>query len=212
MISAEKKLLDRYNSMFKNLNISRPPGIIDHLEFIKSCRQVEFVSPDCDEGWELKKNSKGIQKFTHPRYKDKNGRLKMYNVAIESSLDKKNKLVKRILYPAVDPNLDIYEIGYSFCDGKPISNKFESFWDTRRGRRYSKYIQYRKYRDMIKEQHHPGSTDQPKKNKVRDPEFEKYLIEKNEKKRIMQELLELEMEEEKKMNAEYGYDSDDYNY
>ena len=53
------------------------------------------------------------------------------------------------MYPLVDPNLDIYELGYSFFNNQPISNKFESFWDTRRGKRYSRYIQYRKYRDMI---------------------------------------------------------------
>ena len=62
---------------------------------------------------------------------------------------------------------------------------------------------------MIKEQHHPGSTDKTKQPKEHDTEFEKYLIEKNEKKRIMQELIALE-EEEKKNNPDYDYDSDDY--
>ena len=34
---------------------------------------------------------------------------------------------------------------------------------------------------MIKEQHHPGSIDKTKQPKENDTEFEKYLIEKNER-------------------------------
>ena len=117
--------------------------------------------------------------------------------------------MQRILFPLVDPNLDIYELGFSFFNNQPISNKFECFWKTRRGKRYARYIQYRKYRDMIKEQHNPGIIDEAKKPKKHDAEFEKYLIEKNEKKRIMQQLIELE-EEERKNNPDYDYDSDDY--
>ena len=58
---------------------------------------------------------------------------------------------------------------------------------------------------MIKEQHNPGTVDKSELPKQHDDEFEKYLIEKNEKKRIMQKLIEFEEEEKRK-----NYDSDDY--
>ena len=203
-----QKLLAKYKGMYKNLNVHRPPGIRDNHKYLNSCDVVSFISPDCHEGWEIKTIS-GKDCFVHPRYTNKFGQPKPHKIGIKNILDKEKDTIQRIMYPLVDPNLDIYELGYSFFNNQPISNKFESFWDTRRGKRYSRYIQYRKYRDMIKEQHHPGSIDKTKQPKENDTEFEKYLIEKNEKKRIMQELIALE-EEEKKNNPDYDYDSDDY--
>lgn len=204
-----QKLISKYSSMFRDLNVSRPPGIYDQTKYLDSCSKQSFISPDCDKGWEIKADSSGKEFFFHPRYRIKSGYPKPHKIGIKNVLDRKNNVVQRILFPLVDPNLDIYELGYSFYNNEPISNKFENFWETRRGKRYSRYIQYRKYREMIKEQHHPDSKDEIKKPKEYDAEFEKYLIEKNEKKRIMQELIEME-EEEKKNNPDYDYDSDDY--
>lgn len=203
-----QKLLAKYQGIFNSLNVPRPAGIIDHKKFMDSCNVTSFISPDCDEGWNIKE-FEGKEHFIHPRYTNKFGQPKPHRIGIKTVLDRKNNTIKRILFPLVDPNLDIYELGFSFFNNQPISNKFECFWKTRRGKRYSRYIQYRKYRDMIKEQHNPGVIDKSKQPKHHDAEFEKYLIEKNEKKRIMQQLVDLE-EEERKNNPEYDYDSDDY--
>lgn len=208
----EKKLLARYRDKFQNYNLTppRPPGIRDQRKFMQSCSREEIIFHGCDSGWEIQSQEQdGKNYFIHSRYTNKFGKLKKHKVGIKTVLDTENMVIKRIMFPLVDPNLDIYELGFSFYKNEPIPNKFETFWHTRKGKRYSKYIQYRKYREMIKEQHNPETADKPKKSKKHDAEFEKYLVEKNEKKRILQQLIELE-EEEKKMNPNYDYDSDDY--
>ena len=201
--------LNKYRSRFRSLALKSMPGIVDRSKFIKSCRVVEQIGHDCDEGWKIVTNN-SERRFTHPRYRDKHGKPKLYKIGVLNKLNSSKKVVYKYLFPIVDPNLDIYELGFSFHNYKPVSNKFEIFWETRRGRRYSKYIQYRKYRDMIKEQHHPETKDKAVDKHEHDAEFEKYLIERNEKKRIMRELMEDE-EEEKKKNENEFYE-DDYNY
>jgi hypothetical protein len=199
-----KKLLAKYRGVFKRLNIPRPPGIIDNYEYLNSCEIEYCITPDCDKGWDIEEVD-GKEYFTHSRYTNKLGKYKLHNIGVKSVLDRKINKITRLLFPIVDPNLDIYELGFSFFNSEPISNKFKCFWQTRRGKRYSRYIQYSKYRNMIKEQHHPGTVNKSKQPKKHDDEFEKYLIEKNEKKRIMQQQVEIEKEEKRK-----NYDSDDY--
>lgn len=204
--------LNKYRSRFKSQALKCLPGVSNRDELLKSYRNVEEIGPECNDGWDIvtNKHDSTERRFIHPRYMDKYGKPKHYKIGVLNKLNHNSKTLFKYLYPIVDPNLDIYELGFSFHNYKPISNKFNIFWDTRRGRRYSKYINYRKYRDMIKEQHHPETKDTAVEKHQHDTEFEKYLIERNEKKRIMMELMEDEEEENKKNENEFY--EDDYNY
>ena len=56
-----------------------------------------------------------------------------------------------LLYPIVDSEDDLRDIGYCIDSSLTFSptitsNSYKSFWDTRRGKRFSRYIAYRKQR------------------------------------------------------------------
>ena len=198
-------MLNIYKSKFKNSNCSRPPGIYDMDEKMKQFRWIEVVPDEVHElGWDLVNFPEDNSiKFTNQKYKTKHGTVKYFKVGVKNVVNLKNQTIEKNLYPIVDPRFDMYEIGFSFFNNIPVSNKFEDFWDTRRGRRYAKYIQYRKYRDMVKEQH--LSMDGTISGK-HDPEFEKYLIARKEKERKKRE--EEEKKELEQSLFESDYDSD----
>ena len=127
--------------------------------------------------------------------------MKYFKVGVKKVINFKNQTVEKNLYPVVDPRHDIYEIGFSFLNNMPVSNKFEDFWETRRGRRYGKYIQYRKYREMVRDQY--LAKDSGNKH---DPEFEKYLVARKEKERKKRE--EKERKELEQSLFDTDYDSD----
>ena len=79
---------------------------------------------------------------------------------IESFIDKYGKKhnkkrteVISTLYPFIPTEEDPRNLGYNLATNRSaynidiIPNKMKSFWDTRRGKRYVKYIEYRKQRD-----------------------------------------------------------------
>ena len=198
-------MLNVYKHKFQNLNCPRPPGIYNIDEKMKQFHSIEVVPDEVHElGWDLV-NSPGDNsiKFTNQKYKTKHGGVKYFKVGVKNVINFKNQTVEKNLYPVVDPRYDMYEIGFSFLNNMPVSNKFEDFWDTRRGRRYGKYIQYRKYRDMVKEQHlsNDGTI-----SGNHDPEFEKYLIVRKEKERKKRE--EKERKELEQSLFDSDYDSD----
>lgn len=62
------------------------------------------------------------------------------------------------LYPMVERHEDPRNIGYCIDSFNPhmprlTANTYESFWDTRRGKRFSKYIEYRKKREKKREEY-----------------------------------------------------------
>lgn len=197
-------MLNVYKRKFQKINCPRPPGIYNMDQKLSLCNQVEVVPEEVSElGWELVHLNNTIS-FTNKKYKTKQGILKHFKPGVKNTVDFKNEIHIKNLYPIVDPRYDIYEIGFSFLDNVPVSNKFTDFWDTRRGKRYSKYIQYRKYRDMVKEQH---TSKDGVYTGNHDPEFEKYLVARKEKERKRRE--EKEQEELEKSLFESDYESDD---
>ena len=199
-------------SRYQHKSLKFLPGVLDRDTFFKSCRIVEEIGPECDSGWEIVSNVSDCteRRFIHHKYMNKHGEHKHYKIGVLNKLNHNSKTIYKYLYPMVDPNLDINQLGFSFHNFNPISNKFQIFWDTRRGKRYSKYINYRKYREMIKKQHSPETEDKSLDKHRHDAEFEKYLIEKNEKKRIMLKRMEDEEDENKKNESEFY--EDDYKY
>lgn len=192
----------------KNLNISRPPGIYSRDHLMNRSKLVEVIADECDMNWEIVTDNMGVRKFMHPRYKNKLGKYKLFNIGVKTKFDEDNLVITKMLYPIVEPNLDRYELGFAFSNGVPVSNKFEDFWDTRRGKRYSSYIMYRRYRDMIRNQIEGNTTTARITNDSIDSEFQKYIVERNEKRRIKEEEKEIK-EKEKELDMFDGYDSSD---
>lgn len=198
-------MLNVYKERFKNINCPRPPGIYNIDATMKNGVWVEVVPDEVHElGWDLVDflDDNSI-KFTNQKYKTKHGILKYFKVGVKNIINSKNHTIEKTLYPVVDPRYDIYEIGFSFLNGKPVSNKFNDFWETRRGRRYGKYIQYRKYRDMVKNEHLNKESSH-----IYDSEFEKYL--KSRKEKELKKSQELEKKELEKSLFDTDYDSDGF--
>ena len=196
-------MLNVYKKRFQNLNCPRPPGIYNIDEKMKQFDIIEVVPDEVHGlGWDLVNlTDDNTIKFTNQKYKTKHGDVKYFKVGVKNVINFKNQTVEKNLYPVVDPRYDIYEIGFSFLNNMPVSNKFEDFWETRRGRRYGKYIQYRKYREMIRDQY--LAKDSGNKH---DPEFEKYLVARKEKERKKRE--EKERKELEQSLFDSDYDSD----
>lgn len=196
-------MLNVYKKKFQNLNRPRPPGIYNIDEKMKQFDIIEVVPDEVHGlGWDLVNlTDDNTIKFTNQKYKTKHGDVKYFKVGVKNVINFKNQTVEKNLYPVVDPRYDIYEIGFSFLNNMPVSNKFEDFWETRRGRRYGKYIQYRKYREMVRDQY--LAKDSGNKH---DPEFEKYLVARKEKERKKRE--EKERKELEQSLFDTDYDSD----
>ena len=68
-------------------------------------------------------------------------------------INRKRTVMVSYMYPHISPENDPRNIGYtcgsaaSTTHFEIIPNKMNSFWDTRRGKRYINYISYRKRRD-----------------------------------------------------------------
>lgn len=116
----------------------------------------KHVSDKIDKKWNYCDVSK---KFSHPVYPNKIFNPLCINkmVKYKCTINNKVEIVKKMvceLYPCVPSNEDTRNLGYNV--GKTnssfhiIPNKMESFWDTRRGKRYIGYIEYRKNRDINK--------------------------------------------------------------
>lgn len=196
-------MLNVYKKKFQNINCPRPPGIYNIDEKMKQFDIIEVVPDEVHGlGWDLVNlTDDNTIKFTNQKYKTKHGDVKYFKVGVKNVINFKDQTFEKNLYPVVDPRYDIYEIGFSFLNNIPVSNKFEDFWETRRGRRYGKYIQYRKYREMIRDQY--LAKDSGNKH---DPEFEKYLVARKEKERKKREEKERKELEESLFDSDYDSD------
>jgi hypothetical protein len=117
---------------------------------------LKIVSDKIDKKWSYDEETK---RFSHPTYEGKlftaicdNSMVEnVYEIATYAGkrITKKKEMVSK-LYPYINAEDDPENIGYNFCKNnstfKITSNKMESFWETYRGKRYLKYIDYRKLR------------------------------------------------------------------
>jgi len=120
----------------------------------------KIISNNIDKNWEYDIET---NMFSHTIYPNKMftpiccNRKREY---IESFIDKYGKKhnkkrteVISTLYPFIPTEEDPRNLGYNLATNRSaynidiIPNKMKSFWDTRRGKRYVKYIEYRKQRD-----------------------------------------------------------------
>lgn len=92
-------------------------------------------------------NSKYV--FKNPKYGEKH-----FKIGNLRSLNDDGKIINTF-YPMAERFTDIYNIGYCVTGNAAgnshlQSNYWESFWDTRRGKRYDKYVEYKDARDKKK--------------------------------------------------------------
>lgn len=137
--------------------MTRKQRVVKHKESIK------VVSNDIDKNW---KYDEDIKKFYHPIYQNKLFDPICSNSIVEYKVKRKNKFGKEItenrksvfttLFPYISPEDDPRNLGFTIGTNnsaiffKVIPNKMQSFWDTRRGKRFISYIAYRKRRDANK--------------------------------------------------------------
>jgi hypothetical protein len=132
-------------------------------KYKKYIPSIKIVSEKIDKKWKFNSETK---KFSHPIYADKVFNPLCHNKKhdyIDAYVDKygkkhyKNRTeIISTLYPFIPTEEDPRNLGYNIATNNSsyhfitISNKMQSFWDTRRGKRYIKYIEYRKQRDITK--------------------------------------------------------------
>lgn len=100
--------------------------------------------------------------FKNPKYGHKN--FKIGNLRV---LNDDGNIINHF-YPIAERFTDIYNIGYSIVgnasgNSKLYPNSWESFWDTRRGKRYDKYVDYMERRDKKKLEYKKKETENAKK-------------------------------------------------
>lgn len=123
-------------------------------------QSIKIISNLIDKNWSFDSET---NMFTHPIYPNKlfkaicrNKKREQVNVFVDKFGKKhKKKYVDVIstLFPYISTDEDPKNLGYNVrINSSPyhfdiIPNKMQSFWDTRRGKRYVNYISYRKRRD-----------------------------------------------------------------
>jgi len=90
--------------------------------------------------------------FKNPKYGEKN-----FKIGNNRVLNDDGEIMNN-LYPMADRFTDIYNIGYCITGNASghshlQPNSWESFWDTRRGKRYDRYVEYREGRNKIKDEY-----------------------------------------------------------
>ena len=127
----------------------------------KHVPSIKVVSNSIDKNWYYNMETK---MFSHPIYPNKHFKAICLNRNKEKVEIYTNKFGKKIrgeksvdiistLYPYIPSDEDPRNLGYNIRTNSStyhfdiVPNKMESFWDTRRGKRYINYISYRKRRD-----------------------------------------------------------------
>ena len=129
----------------------------------KHIPSVKIVSEKIDKKWKYDYETKT---FSHPLYPNKtfkaicDNKTKEYTNEYQDKYGKTQfkKITENIstLYPNINPSEDDRNIGYNLATTATpynfdiVSNKMTSFWDTRYGKKYIRYISYRKTRDLNK--------------------------------------------------------------
>ena len=132
-------------------------------KIVKHNMSEKIVSSNIDKNWHYDTDT---NKFTHPIYKgmefnplsiNQNHVIEMVRTDKfgKKTIEKQTKVVST-LYPYIPSDEDPRNLGFTLNSNhttnhfEAVPNKMETFWDTRRGKRYIKYISYRKSRDANK--------------------------------------------------------------
>ena len=126
----------------------------------KHVPSIKVVSNSIDKNWHYNTETR---MFSHPIYPNKHfkaiclnkekEKVEIYTNKFGKKYEKKRVDIISTLYPYIPPDEDPRNLGYNIRTSSSINhfdivpNKMESFWDTRRGKRYINYISYRKRRD-----------------------------------------------------------------
>ena len=130
---------------------------------VKHIPSEKIVSTNIDKNWHYDTD---INKFTHPIYegmvfeplcinKKHISELVRVDKFGKKTRQKKTKVVS-MLFPFIPADEDPRNLGFTLNSKntmnhfEAVPNKMETFWDTRRGKRYINYISYRKRRDANK--------------------------------------------------------------
>ena len=144
--------VNRNRNRFVNLSLHSLPGITkcDNLAVI------EGIGAECDDNWDIIDMESGTKYFVHRKYPGE-----IFNIGVVQRVvglgsqgwsgDK--MVIQKQLYPISDPKNDKHCLAFTIDNNSNIvPNKMKSFWDTRRGKRFSKYVSYRKRREQIKKE------------------------------------------------------------
>lgn len=105
------------------------------------------IGKECNQHWELVEDA-GKLYFSHPKYK-----TKKFHIGVIQGFDKKEQKIKRNLYPMSDTENDPFNICFNINNNELIPNEFNEFWNTRRGKRITKYMSYRERREQTKKEY-----------------------------------------------------------
>ena len=149
-------------------------------KIVKHIPSEKVVSNKIDKNWYYDTN---VNKFTHPIYKglefepiciNRNHTTEIIhtNKFGKKTVKKKTKVIST-LFPYIPADEDTRNLGFTLNSKntmnhfEAVPNKMQTFWDTRRGKRYIKYISYRKRRDANKKswlETHPEIKTKTKDN------------------------------------------------
>ena len=105
------------------------------------------IGKECNQNWKLVEDAGKIY-FSNPKYK-----TKKFHIGVIQEFDKKEQKIKKNLYPMSDTENDPFNICFNINNNELISNEFNEFWNTRRGKRLTKYISYRERREQTKKEY-----------------------------------------------------------
>ena len=113
----------------------------------KQQNTYSVIGKECNQHWKLVEDT-GKLYFSHPKYK-----TKKFHICVIQEFDKKEQKIKKNLYPMSDTEHDPFNICFNINNNELIPNEFKEFWNTRRGKRLTKYISYRERRELTKKEY-----------------------------------------------------------
>ena len=134
-----------------NVSLSSLPGIKRN----KNVCVVESIATECDQDWDIIEMDTGKKFFVHRKYPSEVFNIGVVQKRVSSKLScwDNEVVIQKHLYPVCDPENDKHGLAFTFdVNSNVVSNKMDSFWKTRRGKRFSKYVNYRKRREQIKKE------------------------------------------------------------
>jgi hypothetical protein len=136
----------RHTQLAIDASINDPDNYFQHIQIPHNVRNNGWIIIDTHS-----QPSTAFVNSNHKQYYNKQFKVGALSRMHEGSLIYE-------LYPIVDREHDYRNIGYGMNSNSQfmhqlIPNKFESFWDTRHGKRFAKYIEYRKKRENTREEY-----------------------------------------------------------
>tara|TARA_B100000900_G_C20487528_1_gene678103 strand:+ start:464 stop:910 length:447 start_codon:yes stop_codon:yes gene_type:complete len=135
-----------------NLSLHSLPGIANY----DNLPIIEAIGAECDDNWDIIEMDSGKKFFVHRKYPGE-----IFNIGVvqhivglgRSGWSDDSMVIQKQLYPVSDPENDKHSLAFTFdVNSNIVPNKMRTFWDTRRGKRFQKYVNYRKRRQQIKKE------------------------------------------------------------